>query len=108
MYDPELNVGVNLHSMTSNAIFFLPKGKVFAVYPAAVLTLQVDPELMSTDEQYPRLKPAAILQLVTDPSALMLLVYLAIPREKAEPGTGKRIIVKGPFTKLLKCERWCE
>ena len=63
VYDPGLNAGVNLHSMTSNAIFFLPKGKVFAVYPAAVLTLQVDPELMSADEQYPRLKPAAISEL---------------------------------------------
>ena len=38
----------------------------------------------------------------------MLLVHLAIPREKAEAGTGKRIMLKGPFAKLLKRERWCE
>ena len=34
MYDPELNVGVNLHSMTNDANLFLPKGKVLAALQA--------------------------------------------------------------------------
>ena len=34
VYDPGLNAGVNLHSMTNNAIFVLPKGKEFAVSQA--------------------------------------------------------------------------
>ena len=58
--------------------------------------------------QCPRLKLAVILELVTDPSTLMLLVYLATPTEKVEPGIGKSIMLKGPFAKLLVCEQWRE
>ena len=58
--------------------------------------------------QCPRLKLAVILELVTDPSTLMLLVYLATPTEKVEPGIGKSIMLKGPLAKLLVCEQWRE
>ena len=58
--------------------------------------------------QCPRLKLAVILELVTDPSTLMLLVYLASPTEKVEPGIGKSIMLKGPLAKLLVCEQWRE
>jgi len=34
VYDPELNVGVNLRSMTNYANLFLPKGKVLAALQA--------------------------------------------------------------------------
>jgi hypothetical protein len=34
VYDPELNVGVNLRSMTNYANVFLPKGKVLAALQA--------------------------------------------------------------------------
>jgi hypothetical protein len=64
-------------------------------------TVQVASELLPADEQYPRLKLATILELVTGPSALTLLVYLAAPREKVEPGTGSSIMLKGPFAQLL-------
>jgi len=58
--------------------------------------------------QCPRLKLAVILELVTDPSTLMLLLYLAAPTEKVEPGIGKSIMLKGPLAKLLVCEQWRE
>ena len=37
VYDPELNVGVNLRSMTNYANLFLPKGKVLAAFAGAAL-----------------------------------------------------------------------
>ena len=58
--------------------------------------------------QCPRLKLAVILELVTDPSTLMLLLYLVAPTEKVEPGIGKSIMLKGPLAKLLVCEQWRE
>jgi hypothetical protein len=54
------------------------------------------------------LKRASILEFVTPPVILMLLVCLLMPIVIADPEIGKLLIAKGPFAKFKVCEQGCE
>jgi len=65
---------------------------------SCVASLHVVTELVTV--QSPMLKRASILEFVTPPVILMLLVCLLMPIVRADPEIGKVLISKGPFAKF--------